>query len=88
MTIDWELVSDEVESFDIYYARIIQKHALGVDLNDERDCINENIWVEIARNVSADDLDKTEVDWELLDIDGQPIKATSTSMLGHLLMFT
>ena len=41
MTIDWELVSDEV-----------------------------------ARNVSADDLDKTEVDSELLDVDGQPIKAT------------
>ena len=41
MTLDWELVSDEV-----------------------------------ARNVSADDLDKTEVDSELLDVDGQPIKAT------------
>ena len=43
MTIDWELVSDEVESFDIYHAQITQKHAPSVDLNDERDWTNEGI---------------------------------------------
>ena len=47
MTIDWELVSDEV-----------------------------------ARNVSADDLDKTEVDSELLDVGGQPIKQQVQVCLG------